>query len=288
MLKNKLFFVEAKIDNFYLSKYNSRISILPRLSRHIYYSDKSKVLQLKRKKKSYVTLLKPINFELLTAFYTVVTLGSVSKAARQLCVTQPAISLSLRKIEKGTGLLLFRHLTNKKQIILTDYGSILFNHIQRLFYIIEESLEFSKSNFSSIQKNNSFQSNSKNLTLFYAPNLNHERLFYSIKKGVLFNSLLKNYLINLNQQNFRYFENESKFIFTKENFINLEKFYISDYKDSSDTYLYFDKFSSVKNFNNRVLFSLNNLNVVEIQTNIAFKLCLQMKVSNIFYWGSEL
>lgn len=61
----------------------------------------------------------------LEAFHAVVTLGSVSAAADQLFVTQPAISHLLRSLETTTGLTLFGK--NGRRLALTPDGRLFFD-----------------------------------------------------------------------------------------------------------------------------------------------------------------
>lgn len=214
--------------------------------------------------------------------------GSITKAAKHLSVTQPSISLSLRKIEKETGFLLFKNLSTKKRTILTSYGSIIFNHIERLFSLIEESFELSKLSVSSRYSNNLSQLNSKNLTLFSCFNSNQNKGVFVRERKVSSNNFFKNYFINLNRLNFSYFENESRFIFKKGAYINLKNFHRLKFNNSSNITFFFDKSSSLKIFNNRMLFFFDNFNIIEIQTKVTFNICVEMKISNILFWGSEI
>lgn len=61
----------------------------------------------------------------LEAFHAVVTLGSVSAAAGQLFVTEPAISHLLRSLEKATGLALFGK--KGRRLDLTPDGRLFFD-----------------------------------------------------------------------------------------------------------------------------------------------------------------
>ena len=70
-----------------------------------------------------------ISFELLNVFYTLIVCGNVTLASERLSISQPAISLSINKLEKKTGILLFQQLNFKKLIKLTPSGLILFNYI---------------------------------------------------------------------------------------------------------------------------------------------------------------
>lgn len=76
-------------------------------------------------------------------FYTVALSGNISKAARQLYISQPAISKSIARLEKNLGLVLFRR--NSRGVTLTDEGRILYQHVKTAFEAIasgEESLRY--------------------------------------------------------------------------------------------------------------------------------------------------
>ena len=66
--------------------------------------------------------------DLYETFYYVAVLGSFSEAADQLCLTQSAVSQSIRKLELELGVSLF--IRKSKKIQLTDYGEILIPHVK--------------------------------------------------------------------------------------------------------------------------------------------------------------
>jgi len=68
-----------------------------------------------------------INLELLRTFKIVAQLGSISKAAKKLCLTQPSITKSIKKLECQLDMILF--VREKKGMILTNNGKILYRYI---------------------------------------------------------------------------------------------------------------------------------------------------------------
>lgn len=68
-----------------------------------------------------------ISFDLLRIFKIVAQSGSISKAANKLCVTQPSITKSIKKLENQLNMLLF--VREKKGMILTDSGKVLYKYI---------------------------------------------------------------------------------------------------------------------------------------------------------------
>lgn len=68
-----------------------------------------------------------ISFDLLKVFKVVAFYGSVSKAAKVLCVTQPSVTKAIKKLESNLEMLLFAR--DKKGMILTDSGERLYKYI---------------------------------------------------------------------------------------------------------------------------------------------------------------
>lgn len=63
----------------------------------------------------------------LKYFQTVAQMGSVSRAAQELYVTQPNLSRSIARLEKEIGVPLFEH--RKGKIVLNDYGRIFLSSV---------------------------------------------------------------------------------------------------------------------------------------------------------------
>ncbi|MBL4614644.1 MAG: LysR family transcriptional regulator [Magnetovibrio sp.] len=75
----------------------------------------------------------------LRAFHAVATYGGFSKAANQLCLTQPAISDQVRKLEEHFGVLLFHRL--KRTVRPTELGDELLHITRRMFDVESEAIE---------------------------------------------------------------------------------------------------------------------------------------------------
>ena len=75
----------------------------------------------------------------LRAFHFVATCGGFSRAAEALCLTQPAISDQVRKLEDEYDVLLFNR--QKKQVTLTDFGKKLLEITHRMFDIEHQAQE---------------------------------------------------------------------------------------------------------------------------------------------------
>jgi len=75
-----------------------------------------------------------INLELYKVFYHVVITGSISKASRELFISQPAVSQAIRNLESKLGGQLF--LRTPKGIILTPEGEVLYKYIEPAYNMI--------------------------------------------------------------------------------------------------------------------------------------------------------
>ena len=83
-----------------------------------------------------------INLNQLRAFYQVAKCQNVSLAAKQLFVSQPAVTAQVKLFEESCGLKLFKK--KGRSLILTDEGQTLFNHAKKVFEYekrIEDALE---------------------------------------------------------------------------------------------------------------------------------------------------
>lgn len=75
-----------------------------------------------------------INFELYKIFYYAANTGSFSEAARQLFISQSAVSQAISGLEEKTGNTLFVRST--RRVKLTDEGRMLFSHIEQAYNFI--------------------------------------------------------------------------------------------------------------------------------------------------------
>ena len=69
-----------------------------------------------------------INLELYKIFYTVAKEGSISQASNILYISQPAVTMQIKKLEQQLGISLFTR--TKHGVTLTDEGEILFEHVK--------------------------------------------------------------------------------------------------------------------------------------------------------------
>ena len=83
-----------------------------------------------------------LNLNQLRAFYQVAKCQNVSLAARQLFVSQPAVTAQVKLFEESCGLKLFKK--KGHSLVLTDEGRTLFSHAKKVFEYekrIEDALE---------------------------------------------------------------------------------------------------------------------------------------------------
>ena len=64
-------------------------------------------------------------------FYTVANAGNISKAAKELYISQPAISKSIQKLEESLGCKLFSR--SSRGVVLTEEGNLLYGHVRDAF-----------------------------------------------------------------------------------------------------------------------------------------------------------
>ncbi len=78
-----------------------------------------------------------INLELYRIFYTTAKLGSISKAAKELFTSQPAISQSIKQLEEKLGGILFYR--NARGVCLTAEGEVLFRYIEQGYGMMQNA-----------------------------------------------------------------------------------------------------------------------------------------------------
>lgn len=70
-----------------------------------------------------------INYESYKIFYYVAKYQSISKAADNLLISQPAVSYQIKTLEETLGITLF--VRTKKGVTLTDEGRVLFRYVEK-------------------------------------------------------------------------------------------------------------------------------------------------------------
>lgn len=80
-----------------------------------------------------------INFDLYRIFYITAKAGSISAAARELYISQPAVSQSIKQLEDRLGGRLFFRTT--RGIVLTEEGKTIFGYIGQACNLIDAAEE---------------------------------------------------------------------------------------------------------------------------------------------------
>ena len=75
------------------------------------------------------------NLHQLRIFAAVARLGSFSRAAKELTISQPAVSVQVQELERTLGTPLLQRLGRK--IVPTEAGEIVLEHTQQIFQIVE-------------------------------------------------------------------------------------------------------------------------------------------------------
>jgi DNA-binding transcriptional LysR family regulator len=78
-----------------------------------------------------------INLNQLRAFYAVAKNGTFSKAAEELFVTEPAVFVQVRGLERCLGLKLIDKFG--KDLRLTEVGRLLYDHAVKIFNLVDET-----------------------------------------------------------------------------------------------------------------------------------------------------
>lgn len=81
--------------------------------------------------------MRPRSLTAFRVFEAVARLGSFSQAARELAVTQPAVSAQVRRLERDYGVALFERIRRRAR--LTHAGETLYRYVQRVFALLDEA-----------------------------------------------------------------------------------------------------------------------------------------------------
>lgn len=79
-----------------------------------------------------------LDLELLKTFVTVAETGSLTRAGERLLISQPTVSLQLKRLEEGLGRRLMER--SAKGVSLTGDGEILLSYARRILGLAEEAL----------------------------------------------------------------------------------------------------------------------------------------------------
>jgi DNA-binding transcriptional LysR family regulator len=78
-----------------------------------------------------------MNLNQLKAFYCVIKTGTFSKAADELCVTEPAVFIQVRSLERHLGFTLLDRFG--KELRPTEIGKLLYDYAEKIFTLVDEA-----------------------------------------------------------------------------------------------------------------------------------------------------
>ena len=79
-----------------------------------------------------------VNLELYRVFYTVAKCGSLTKAAEELYISQPAVSQSIKQLENQLGTPLFNR-THRGMELSAQGGKLIFSEVERALGLFNEA-----------------------------------------------------------------------------------------------------------------------------------------------------
>ena len=109
-----------------------------------------------------------MNLRQLEAFYLVVKKGSCTQAAEELNVTQPAVTIQVKSLEKSLNLKLIQHFGERIQ--LSEAGELLYQYAEKIFGLAEEAAEKMR-DFKQLAKGTLRIGTTKNYARYIMPSL---------------------------------------------------------------------------------------------------------------------
>ena len=79
-----------------------------------------------------------VNLELYKVFYTVAKCGSLTRAAEELYISQPAVSQSIKQLENQLGVALFNR-THRGMQLTEQGGKLIFGEVERALQLFNEA-----------------------------------------------------------------------------------------------------------------------------------------------------
>ena len=77
-----------------------------------------------------------VNLELYRVFHTVAKCGSLTKAAQELYISQPAVSQAIKQLETQTGVSLFTR-THKGMVLSASGGKLIFRQVEEALSLLD-------------------------------------------------------------------------------------------------------------------------------------------------------
>lgn len=118
---------------------------------------------------------KRMNIDHLKTFHRIAEIGNFTQAARDLFLTQPAVSMQVQSLENTLGVPLFDR--SRRKVNLTSEGRVLYEYTQRIFSLVGQMQDEFQS-LSSLNTGRLVLGASAVMSAFYLPNymvLFHQR-----------------------------------------------------------------------------------------------------------------
>lgn len=109
-----------------------------------------------------------MNLRQLEAFYLVVKLKSFTRAAEALNVTQPAVTIQVKSLEKSLNIQLIQHLG--KRVQLSEAGELLYQFAEKIFDLVSDADEKMK-DFKKLMRGTLQIGTTKNYARYIMPSL---------------------------------------------------------------------------------------------------------------------
>lgn len=128
-----------------------------------------------------------MNIDNIKTFYKVAETKSFTQAARDLYLTQPAVSQQIQNLENALGVTLFDR--GRRKVILTSEGEILFTYAQKIFGLLHE-LECAFENLNELQHGHVCIGATAIMGTYYLPQ--YIAMFHALHPGVKITLCIKN------------------------------------------------------------------------------------------------
>lgn len=213
-----------------------------------------------------------VDFELYKIFYTVANTKNITKAAKELCISQPAISKSIKNLENQIGGKLF--IRTKRGVSLTDEGREIYKYVkigvEALYNAENKFSEFKNLEIGTIRIGISaslakhflmpyltkFHKNFPNIKLQIISDIS-ENLISKIKNGLVDIIILNTIDFNSNDINIISIKDSQDCFFVNENLKNLTKKTIQLEDLNNYTIIVQNQYSESRTFINNFCYQKN-------------------------------
>lgn len=108
------------------------------------------------------------NLNQLRAFFLAAREKNLTRAANKLCITQPAVTMQIKSLERTLGMKLIRKYGHDFQ--LTEVGGVLFGYVERMFRIVEE-MEYALKSYTELAQGSLKLGTTRSFARYFMPDL---------------------------------------------------------------------------------------------------------------------